>query len=579
MTERSADHALPRLRAGTLVAGVDVGNSTTEIVVGRCLGPGLGAAPVAAGRVPTTGAKGGLDSLATAAGLLSRLEHDHDLRVGVVVVADLAPAPVVDASWPRRRPDDGLPVRLIDVPDAATCTGSGAFAGCFVPLEELDSACADGEQLAVGVGARWDFAEAARALGAARDRGLPLAGVLVERDEAVLIGNRARLHCPVLDTVPLASLPPGAPVAGEVAPGGSGLRRLADPVFLARSLGIDPAAVPSLLPLTRHLASRCAAVLVATGSTADADTEALGHVSWEQHGETHRLALPAAADVLARAVPPGSVTALVATPGSPLHAGVAACADGVRDLAALDLDAAGSVPLALLAAAAPASGARTALTRLVGRPVLDGGAEARAAWAGACSTPGLPTEVVVVDIGAGTLDVVTGEDAVVVAGAGDLITAGVALSLAVPTDLAEHAKMHPCVRVETPHLVSREDGVREFLDAPAPGASVGRLSLRTAHGEHVPLGARQSPETWHRGRLGIKATVLERGLARARRVLRGGFDEGALVLLAGGGAEDAELVTAAARFAQLGQVATADVAGRFGPRCAVAWGLVLTAAS
>jgi hypothetical protein len=52
-----------------------------------------------------------------------------------------------------------------------------------------------------------------------------------------------------------------------------------------------------------------------------------------------------------------------------------------------------------------------------------------------------------------------------------------------------------------------------------------------------------------------------------------------LVLLAGGGAEDQELVAAAAGFTRLGQVATADVAGRFGARYAVAWGLVLTAST
>lgn len=578
MPSHAADYDRAALRPDALVAGVDIGNSTTEVAIGRLLGPGLGAAPVVADRVATTGIKGDLDSIKTAAELVHRLEFECAQHVDAVIVAELAPAPVIDASWPRRQPGAGLPLNILDVPDAATCTGVGAFAGRYVPLDELDFDCTN-EGFVVGVDSAWDFADAARELATAQDRGLRIVGILVERDEAVLIGNRTTLSCPTIDTVPLSDIRPGALVVGESAPRGNGVSRLADPVFLARSLGLEPGVIPALLPLTRHLATLSAAVLVrADTNPDDGDRRTIGEIVWEDIDAQQRMLLPAFADVLARAVPPGRVTSLTAVPGTPLSAALDACPGGVRDLAALDLSVADSVPLALLASAAPVDDVRAAFAEIVMRPVLMAGAEARAAWVGAHSTPGLPPEVVVVDIGAGTLDVITGEDSVAVAGAGDLITAGVALSLSIPTAVAENAKMHPAVRVETPHLIAREDGVREFAEVAIPGSSVGRLSLVTTHGDLVPLGSRLAPETWHRDRLNIKATVLERGLLRARRVLHGGFADDALLLLAGGGAEDAELVTAAGRFAHLGQVAIADVAGRFGPRCAVAWGLVLSMA-
>ncbi|MCC9179897.1 diol dehydratase reactivase ATPase-like domain-containing protein [Mycolicibacterium mageritense] len=565
------------MRPDALVAGVDIGNSTTEVAIGRLRGPGLGATPVVADRVATVGIKGGLESVKAAADLVHRLELECGQRVDAVIVAELAPAPVVDASWPRRKPDAGLPVDILDVPDAATCTGVGAFAGCYVRLDELDSTSAD-EPLVVGIDSAWDFADAARELTAAQDREVNIVGVLVEKDEAVLIGNRTSLACPTIDTVPLSGIAHGTLVVGESAPRGNGVNRLADPVFLAHSLRLGPAAIPALLPLTRHFASVSAAVLVKADAEPDAsEHRVIGEIVWEDSHAQRRLLLPASADVLARAVPPGGVRSLTATSGTPLSAALNACPGGVRDIAALDLSVSDSVPLAVLASAAPLDDVCAVFAEIVMRPVFVGGAEARAGWIGARSTPGLPREVVVIDIGAGTLDVITGDDSVAVAGAGDLITAGVALSLSISTTLAENAKMHPAVRVETPHLIAREDGVREFPEDPVPGSSVGRLSLVTAHGDLVPLGSRLAPETWHRERLGIKATVLERGLLRARRVLRGGFADDALLLLAGGGAEDAELVTAAARFAHLGQVAIADVAGRFGPRCAVAWGLVLGA--
>lgn len=575
MDRLATDYDRARVRPDALVAGVDIGNSTTEVAIGRLRGPGLGATPVVADRVATVGIKGGLESVKAAADLVHRLELECGQRVDAVIVAELAPAPVVDASWPRRKPDAGLPVDLLDVSDAATCTGVGAFAGCYVRLDELDSASTD-EPLVIGIDSAWDFADAARELAAAHDREFNIVGVLVEKDEAVLIGNRTRLACPTIDTVPLSGITAGALVVGESAPRGNGVSRLADPVFLAHALHLEPQAIPALLPLTRHFASVSVAVLVkADAAPGTVVHRAIGEIVWEDGQEQQRMLLPASADVLARAVPPGRVTSLTATSATRLSAALSACPGGVRDIAALDLSLANSVPLALLASAAPLDDVCAAFAEIVMRPVFVGGTEARAGWIGAHSTPGLPREVVVIDIGAGTLDVITGDDSVAVAGAGDLITAGVALSLSISTTLAENAKMHPVVRVETPHLIAREDGVREFPDDPVPGSSVGRLSLVTVHGDLVPLGSRLAPETWQRERLGIKATVLERGLLRSRRVLRGGFADDALLLLAGGGAEDAELVTAAARFAHLGQVAIADVAGQFGPRCAVAWGLVL----
>lgn len=579
MLRQAADPDRADLHPGALIAGVDIGNSTTEVVIGRLRMQGFGATPVLAGRVPTTGVKGGLESVETAAELVHKLERECGQRLDAVVVADLAPAPVVEASWPRREPDAGLPVNLLDLSDASTCTGVGAFAGRYVPLGEIDSASTE-DTLVVGIDAGWDFAEAARQLSAARERGLLIAGILIERDEAVLIGNRAQLTCPTIDTVPLSGLRLHDLVVGESVPRGNGISRLADPVFLARSLGLGPRAVPALLPLTRRLATLSAAVLVRVDTDSSCgSSEVIGEILWEHASVEQHMLLPASADVLARAVPPGRVTSLTAIPGTPLAAALAVCPGGVRDIAALDLVATTSVPLALLASAAPLVDVRATLAEIVMRPVLAGGAEANAAWTGAQTTPGLPSEVVVVDIGAGTLDVITAADSVAVAGAGDLITAGVALSLSIPTGAAEAAKMHPVVRVETPHLVAREDGVRQFLDEPVPGSSVGHLSLVNKYGDLVPLGSRLAPETWQRDRLDIKATILERGLLRARRVLTGGFAADALLVLAGGGAQDAELVTAAARFAHLGQVAIADVAGQFGPRCAVAWGLVLIGAN
>ena len=57
-----------------------------------------------------------------------------------------------------------------------------------------------------------DFEEAAAQLRAARERGHRIAGVIVQGDDAVLIGNRFDRALPIVDEVPDAAiLPSGAP--------------------------------------------------------------------------------------------------------------------------------------------------------------------------------------------------------------------------------------------------------------------------------------------------------------------------------------------------------------------------------
>ena len=61
-------------RRGVIVAGIDVGNHTTELVL-SCVHDGT-VTPQAHGHAPTRGRKGSLESLQGAAALLHRLEVD-----------------------------------------------------------------------------------------------------------------------------------------------------------------------------------------------------------------------------------------------------------------------------------------------------------------------------------------------------------------------------------------------------------------------------------------------------------------------------------------------------------------------
>ena len=103
-----------------MIAGIDVGNHTTEIVLARVDGGAV--EPLVHGQAPTRGRKGSRESLEGAAALLHRLEVESGAEVDQLVLATLRPvdtstAPLPPASSrrfrrrePRARPQ-GKPPR------------------------------------------------------------------------------------------------------------------------------------------------------------------------------------------------------------------------------------------------------------------------------------------------------------------------------------------------------------------------------------------------------------------------------------------------------------------------------------
>ena len=108
----------------TVIAGVDVGNATTEVAFldgSRLLG---------VDRVPTRGRKGSADSLRAAAALVRRLERRLGCRVTQARVAPLRAVDTTTLTIPAAPPATGR-LRLIAA-GVATPGGAGAWAG--VPL-------------------------------------------------------------------------------------------------------------------------------------------------------------------------------------------------------------------------------------------------------------------------------------------------------------------------------------------------------------------------------------------------------------------------------------------------------------
>jgi len=214
----------------SVIAGVDVGNATTEVVLVS------GGTILAAGRVPTRGRKGSPDSLRGAAALVRRVERQagctvSEARIAPLRAVDTSVVTVPDAVPPRGR----LRVLAAGVP---TPGGAGACAGPPLLLPAAKQPPGEAPLVAV-VPPGLPYDEAAARLRALLEAGTQIGAVLVAGDEGVLVANRLPASLPVIDQVDAGAAASCELLAVEVRPPGHAMNLLTDPVALGARLRLS----------------------------------------------------------------------------------------------------------------------------------------------------------------------------------------------------------------------------------------------------------------------------------------------------------------------------------------------------
>ena len=557
------------------VAGIDVGNATTEIVLADI--SARRPVPLAWDRTPTRGVKGSEASVAGAVDLLHRIERTTGVRADLLVMAPQRPVRTVSAVVSDPAPDTGRLVRL----SAGRATPSGRGYGVGQPIAVERSPDPSIGPVVLVASDPLGFRATSRQVQAWVHSGAEVVGVLLAGDEAVLVSRRLQVVVPVVDQADTALALASSAVALEVGEDGRPVRLLADPVRLAASLGLGPeehAHAEALARTVRGLRDVAIAVLARPVERVPAQTAQ----AWveDSDGRHDLLEVLRAGDL--RTWESVRSLALPAADG-------ALVSTAVEDLWAVDLtaliqdavlrpDTAQAHAIALATMSADDSGDVHAqagwATSWSGRPVRTVDRESDAARAGALSTPGADPGAWVVDVGGGTIDVVRPDgSARVLAGAGDLLTAATAALLEVPNGQAEWVKRGPSARVEAPHVLVAEDGTRRFLDVAAAAGSVGWLVVPGPAGA-LPFHRNLTPSEWRSLRLRLKRAVLGDNMARGAA----GDVEGDVIVV-GGPAGDDEVLDCVARALPGAVPGRGDVAGLLGHRWAVAWGLVTIAAS
>ncbi|MDP1879145.1 MAG: diol dehydratase reactivase ATPase-like domain-containing protein [Actinomycetota bacterium] len=557
----------------TLVAGVDIGNATTEIVIADENGT-----PVRWDRRPTRGIKGSLDSGAGAARLLARMEVSLGRRADLVAMTAQSPVTTMSAELPEPAVDTGR----VMVVSTGSSTPAGAGLGAGRPVDIASTPAGGGEDIVLVARDPLGYQSTVAQARAWLHAGHPVVGILLAGDEAVLVSARLDLALPVADCIDPDAVLSCARVLVEVARPGDQVRAASDPIRLSAALGLDPAEhAEAVAACARVQGSRSAVLGVRAHDRAEPPRlEQSGPEAWVEWPGTARRALRDAREPLA-----GRPLDIAVTFRLPRSAPMTAA-----DLWLVDLDMVAGLPglhpdtlanrTVIVSAMTPVAGAHQHVTGFQqghAGSVRMVSSEAEAGRLGALTTPGASADATVIDLGGGSVDATgighRGLQVVSAAGSGAMLTIAVAEALGIASGAAEWAKRGPASRIESPHVAVRETGVREFLEPPAPAGAVGWLTS-PGPGGPLPFAARLELGQWRAVRQALKRAVFADNLSRVLRDLDAPAGD---LLLVGGPAGDDELLDSINGVLPGTAAGRGNVAGRLGHRWAVAYGLVLAA--
>ncbi len=598
-----------------IVAGIDIGNATTETALARLDGGRLEF--LASGTVPTTGIKGtrqningvfhSLTSALEQAGLEVKDLSEVRLNEAAPVIGDVAMETITETIITESTMIGHNP---------STPGGMGVGVGETVLVTELEDAPGGKDYIAV-VPAAVDFEEAARLINQGSSGTRQVTAAIVQRDDGVLIHNRLHRKIPIVDEVALVDkVPLGMRSAVEVAGVGGVVEVLSNPYGIATLFGLSSDETRQVVPIARALIGNRSAVVIKTPS-GDVKERKIPAGAMELRGATRTVKVDVddGADKIMKAVE--SIPALEDVRGEPgTNAG--GMLEKVRqvmanltkqhprdihiqDLLAVDTFTPQKVQGGLanefsqenavgIAAMVKADRLQMeAIAREFGEqinvPVEVGGVEADMAIRGALTTPGTNKPLAILDMGAGSTDAsIISEDGTIhsihLAGAGNMVTLLIQSEMGLDNfDTAEDVKKYPMAKVESLFHIRHENGTVEFFPTPLDPNIFAKVVI-LKEGKMLPLEGDWSMEKIRLIRRQAKQKVFVTNAIRAltRVSPTGSVRDIRFVVLVGGSALDFEvpqMVTDA--LSQYKVVAgRGNIRGSEGPRNAVATGLVLS---
>ncbi|EAN7928687.1 propanediol dehydratase reactivase alpha subunit PduG [Salmonella enterica] len=598
------------------IAGIDIGNSSTEVALARQ--DETGALTIThSALAETTGIKGTLRNVFGIQEALALVAKRAGINVRDISLIRINEAtPVIGDAAMETITETIITESTMIGHNPKTPGGAGLGVGITITPEELLTRPADSSYILV-VSSAFDFADIANVINASMRAGYQITGVILQRDDGVLVSNRLEKSLPIVDEVLyIDRIPLGMLAAIEVAVPGKVIETLSNPYGIATVFNLNADETKNIVPMARALIGNRSAVVVKTPS-GDVKARAIpaGNLELQAQGRTVRVDVAAGAEAIMKAVDGcGKLDNVTGEAGTNIGGMLEHVRQTmaeltnkpsseifIQDLLAVDT----SVPVSVTGGLAGEFSLEQAVgiasmvksdrlqMAMIAREIeqklnIDvqiGGAEAEAAILGALTTPGTTRPLAILDLGAGSTDasIINPKGEIIathLAGAGDMVTMIIARELGLEDRyLAEEIKKYPLAKVESLFHLRHEDGSVQFFPTPLPPAVFARVCV-VKPDELVPLPGDLALEKVRAIRRSAKERVFVTNALRALRQVSptGNIRDIPFVVLVGGSSLDFEvpqLVTDALAHYRL-VAGRGNIRGSEGPRNAVATGLILS---
>ena len=599
------------------IAGVDIGNSTTEVCVGE-VSPDGNLTFLTSASCPTTGTKGTLENvhsvknaLKLAMARIGRETSDIDLVrlneaapvIGDTAMETLTETVITDSSMIGHNP--------------STPAGAGQAVGEVLLIERISRAV-PGTDYILAASADHSYEEVAAVVNqyTEGEGALHIVGIILQADEAVLVENRIHTKVPIIDEVRrIDRLPDGVPAAIEVALPGQTIRMLSNPYGIATLLGLTAEETRTVTPIAKSLIGKRSAVVLKTpGGNVHENVLPAGEIYF--HGDRElTISLDEGAEKIMEAESEaGDIRDISGQPDTNVGNMLVRIRKGmgeldrtdqadirITDILAVDtlapvlisgalagetcLEKAVGIAAMVKTQKLPMQEIAQRLESDLGTEVKVAGVEAVMASLGALTTPGTKLPLAILDMGGGSTDaaVVSEEGQVTLthqAGAGELVSMLIETELGLgDRHIAEQIKKYPLAKVESLFHMRMENGQMTFVDESIDPRFFGRVVLLTENGlirieQEIPM------EKIVQVRREAKRKVFVTNAFRALEKVAPDHNlrNISTVVLVGGSAEDFEIPEMLMEeFADYRIVCgRGNIRGSEGPRNAVATGLVLS---
>ena len=598
------------------IAGIDIGNSSTEVALATL--DEAGALTIThSALAETTGIKGTLRNVFGIQEALALVARGAGIAVSDISLIRINEAtPVIGDVAMETITETIITESTMIGHNPKTPGGAGLGTGITITPQELLTRPADAPYILV-VSSAFDFADIASVINASLRAGYQITGVILQRDDGVLVSNRLEKPLPIVDEVLyIDRIPLGMLAAIEVAVPGKVIETLSNPYGIATVFNLSPEETKNIVPMARALIGNRSAVVVKTPS-GDVKARAIpaGNLELLAQGRSVRVDVAAGAEAIMKAVDGcGRLDNVTGESGTTIGGMLEHVRQTmaeltnkpsseifIQDLLAVDT----SVPVSVTGGLAGEFSLEQAVgiasmvksdrlqMAMIAREIeqklnIDvqiGGAEAEAAILGALTTPGTTRPLAILDLGAGSTDasIINPKGDIIathLAGAGDMVTMIIARELGLEDRyLAEEIKKYPLAKVESLFHLRHEDGSVQFFSTPLPPAVFARVCVVKAD-ELVPLPGDLALEKVRAIRRSAKERVFVTNALRALRQVSptGNIRDIPFVVLVGGSSLDFEvpqLVTDALAHYRL-VAGRGNIRGSEGPRNAVATGLILS---